>query len=196
MKKRSGDDDIYKNVDPNYLNFIDSEIHRMFRRVAQLSQKAQDNFAAIVEKQDEYDPRHIGALYRALLSGEPNNLVLEHLIAHILNLLDVIDKGTKDFKPEGDFGYTMTNPIMARGVTAANNYLESLECDDGDKIRYERHGAFDAHSYGLSQPMDGFHIYNKKTGEEIAFIYLYEYSHETSKVAPEGFRFKRNFRRK
>jgi len=171
-------------------------LQQIFKRVKRLSPETQEKFAKVLEKIEELDPRYIMFLLAALKGDDVDDLFVSDQISNVFDMIAVFDKGTKDFKPKGDYGYEMSNPVMVRGITAGYDFLDSLECDDGDPIRYQRHGAFDARSYNLPEPMDGYHIYNKKTGEEIAFMYIYPYSHETSKEPPEGFRFKKNYKRK
>ena len=97
---------------------------------------------------------------------------------------------TKHFTPKGKFGYEKSNPILTKGVPAGYAYLNSLECANGDSVAYNRIGSMMSDSDQLPHPMDGYTMTNIRTGREICTLYVYGYSHETSAMAPEGFRFK------
>ena len=96
----------------------------------------------------------------------------------------------ENFIPKGKFGYEKTNPIMAKGISQGYRYLSKLECENGDRITYDRIGSFGSGVDELPHPMDGYIIMNEMTGEKICTLYIYAYSHENSINAPEGFHLK------
>ena len=96
----------------------------------------------------------------------------------------------QNFTPKGKFGYELLNPIMVTGLAQERVYLNQLECENGDEITYDRVGSAQSGVAELPRPVDAYNIKNAKTGEEVAVLYIYAYSHGNSVQAPEGFRFK------
>jgi len=186
------------------------DFDKIRKNVSNLDKKAQRDFARIMDNIREFDMDNILMLLLLLNGDHLDNSTMEEQISKTLEVWEV---GTRNYIPIGEFGYDITNPIMARGIGHGYKYLDSIECSNGDPIRYERVGSFNANAIPitekkgditffvnsssledlsteqLSKPIDGYHIYNSRTDEEIAFLYIYPYSHETSKTIPSGFRF-------
>jgi len=97
---------------------------------------------------------------------------------------------TSHYTPKGKFGYDRSNPIMTNGISREYAYLNTLERDDGSPITYNRVGSLMSGVKELPRPMDCYHIFDEATGEQLATLFLYAYSHELSTQAPSGFRFK------
>ena len=114
----------------------------------------------------------------------------------IKTLLSIIphmmrESGTHTFIPSRKFGYEKTNPIMVKSIGQSYDYLDQLECENGDPIEYKRNGSIKSGSEELENLMDWYTITNSRTNQIICDLFIYAYSHINSDEIPDGFRKKR-----
>lgn len=83
----------------------------------------------------------------------------------------------------GEYGYSTSNPIPVRGVSASYNYLESLRDYKGNKIKYNRIGTFS--SPITDEIIDGYDIFSI-SGNKIGTIYICPYVDNDAPYAPKG----------
>jgi hypothetical protein len=106
----------------------------------------------------------------------------------ILDNLLKINRNMQSFEPKGRFGYDTENPIMTKSIGEEYRYLDNLESENGEPINYRRFCSLNVKDF--PNPVDAYEITNAITNEKICNLHIYGYSHETSQVAPEGFRLK------
>ena len=85
---------------------------------------------------------------------------------------------------QGDFGFSVTNPIPTRTPIGSTSYLARLRSSDGAKVGYDRQGSTSA---SISEhPIDIYSI-THPNGEHIATLYISPYHKRNSNKAPKGF---------
>lgn len=94
---------------------------------------------------------------------------------------DAIDASS--IKVEGPFG-GKSNPILIAGIPEEEKYLSKLRTLEGKRISWNRNGSVSSNNF--PHPIDLYTVFNTDK-KEIAKIYLYPYSSQTSTLAPEGF---------
>lgn len=83
----------------------------------------------------------------------------------------------------GLFGLDKTNPIPVYGFLGINEYFGKLRFLDGEKVDYERIGAFT--SENIKEYIDGYLISGKNKQQTVFFMSIY--NNRTSENAPDGF---------
>ncbi|MDL2247081.1 hypothetical protein LJB96_05645 [Methanobrevibacter sp. OttesenSCG-928-K11] len=112
----------------------------------------------------------------------------ENLRKAVIELSDVKDENTDEYRPSGEFGYNIDNPVMVRNIVEGYHYLDTLECENNDPIIYSRLGS--TMSDKLAHPIDIYEIINEKTNEIIGKIHIYGYGEQLSSKTPKGLKFK------
>lgn len=95
--------------------------------------------------------------------------------AHSNNLVD----------PE--YGLVPEKPIYTRGVIGSENYLRSLQTEQGESITWERRGCTSAD--GVDSLID-IYVISLLSGETYEILYIDMYGTENSTIAPKGFTFR------
>lgn len=85
---------------------------------------------------------------------------------------------------EGEFGYSINNPIPTKTPMGSTSYLARLRSSDGSKVVYERQGSTSAPI--SSQPID-IYLVSHPDGTHIATLYISPYHKRNSNKAPKGF---------
>lgn len=85
----------------------------------------------------------------------------------------------------GEFGLEVTNPIPAQGINGCQAYLNRLQTNTGEVVKWERIGSFLADN--IENVIDGYQIADGN-GVHIATLYLSPYHNAISNKAPRGFR--------
>ena len=85
---------------------------------------------------------------------------------------------------QGEFGYSILNPIPTKTILGSVFYLERLRAPDGAKVNNERQGSSIAEV--SPHPIDKY-IIKHPNGAVLATLYLSPYHKRTSGKAPRGF---------
>lgn len=104
----------------------------------------------------------------------------------LVQKFEIIDKNTQGNEmmgAYGRFGYDKTNPIPVCGFLGITEYFEKLRFLNGEKVEYERVGAFS--SENIKELIDGYRISGKNQPKTLFFISIY--NSRTSDNTPEGF---------
>ncbi|WP_440879114.1 DUF4062 domain-containing protein [Vibrio natriegens] len=98
---------------------------------------------------------------------------------------DSVKSTSSIFKTEGEFGFSVDNPILVESVAYGYYYLENLRFVDGQKVRYSRIGSTSSKCF-FTHPVDVYAIYSQE-GDEICKIHIWAYSDVNSTEKPDGF---------
>ena len=85
-----------------------------------------------------------------------------------------------------DYGFTIENPIEVTSVAIQYQYLNAICQENGDLIKYNRIGSFIGND---DIYIDGYTIFDKKTGKEITTLYLTGDASKNTEKVPKGFKF-------
>ncbi|MDR1139797.1 MAG: hypothetical protein LBK93_04205 [Rickettsiales bacterium] len=85
-----------------------------------------------------------------------------------------------------EFGLTVDNPVLAKGISDLYDYVSRLRTLNGHDVSYERSGSTAASN--LPMPIDVYEITDNQTGEQLPTVYIYMYGSSTSTKAPKGYK--------